>query len=189
MVRDTSLVTGSIGQIAQRDGISLAESFLTADAIALIDVSGSMAAHDSRGGRQRYTVACEELTKLQNTLPGKLAVVAFSSETVFVPGGMPPFLSGGTDLAGALRFVLPADGTVKFIVISDGEPEDPGECLSIAHRMTSRIDTVFVGSESDINARAFMRQLASAGQGQSVLAEKAAELADKVSTLMIGAGR
>ncbi|MDA8189597.1 MAG: VWA domain-containing protein [Dehalococcoidales bacterium] len=184
-----ALVTGSIGQIAQRDGISIAESFLTADVIVLVDVSGSMAAHDSRGGKQRYEVACQELTKLQNTLPGKLAVVAFSSETQFVPGGQPPFLSGSTDLAGALRFVQPADGCVRFIVVSDGYPDEPEEALAIARRFQSVIDVVYVGPESDLIGLRFLEDLARAAGGRFVKAEKAAELADKVSTLMIGAGR
>ncbi len=188
MVNTNALVTGSIGQIAQRDGISVAESFLSADAICLIDVSGSMAAHDSRGGKQRYEVACEELIKLQNTMPGKLAVVAFSSETVFVPGGMPPFLSGSTDLAGALRFVQVADGTVKFVVISDGYPDEPEEALAIARRLQSVIDVVYVGPESDRAGLQFLEQLAKASGGQFVKADRVAELAARVE-LLLGSGK
>ena len=37
-------------------------------------------------------------------MPGKLAVIAFSDSTVFAPGGQPPLLGSGTNLAGALRF-------------------------------------------------------------------------------------
>lgn len=190
MVTNNSLVTGSIGQIAQRDGLSIAESFMSADYIALVDVSGSMGAHDSRGGKQRYTVACEELTHLQNTLPGKIAVFAFSSGTVFVPGGVPPFESGDTDLAGALRFVKPADGCVQsFVVISDGEPNDPEKALALAATMTSRIDVVYVGPESDRRGAQFLEMLARAAGGRFVKADRAQELADKIQTLMIGAGR
>lgn len=189
MVRDTSLVTGSIGQIAQRDRISLAESFLSADWIVLIDVSGSMAAHDSRGGQQRYQVACQELARLQRDLPGRIAVVAFSHSVQFVPGGQPPFLSGSTDLAAALRFVQVADGTVRFVVISDGYPNEPERALALAATFKSTIDVVYVGPEFDRRGLEFLEMLAKAAGGKFVKADRAAQLADKVETLMIGAGR
>ena len=39
-----------------------------------------------------------------------------------------PYIGAGTNLAGALQFVKVADGLVKFIVISDGQPD-----LSLIH--------------------------------------------------------
>ncbi len=188
MSGQTTLVPGSIGAIAQRDGISLAESFLSADVIAIVDVSGSMAMTDSRGNRERYAVACEELRTLQANLPGKIAVVAFSEQAVFSPSGVPIFQGAGTDLEQALRFVQVADGTVRFIVISDGQPNDPARALALAHTFTSKIDTVFVGPETDFGGAHFLQQLAKAAGGRYVLAEKAVELADKVEKLMLAAG-
>lgn len=184
----TAIVPGSIGAIAQRDGISIAESFLSADVIVIVDVSGSMAAHDSRGGQQRYEVACQELARLQRDLPGRIAVVAFSSSVQFVPGGVPPFLSGNTDLAAALRFVQVADGTVRFIVISDGYPDEPERTLALASQFRSQIDVVYVGPESDRIGREFLEMLARAAGGRYVVANRAAELAERVQTLMLGAG-
>ncbi|HOR01504.1 MAG TPA: VWA domain-containing protein [Anaerolineae bacterium] len=99
-----AIVPGSLSAIAAREGQSLAETFLNADAVILVDTSGSMMSGDSRGGRSRYNVALEELAHLQAHMPGKLAVIAFSDSTVFAPGGQPPLLGSGTNLAGALRF-------------------------------------------------------------------------------------
>lgn len=183
----TSITTGSIGQIAQQTGMSIAESFLAADVIVLVDVSGSMDARDSRGNQRRYDVACLELARLQRDLPGKIAVVAFSTSVQFVPGGIPPFLAAGTALDEALEFVQPADGTVKFIVISDGCPDDERRALSIAGKFTSKIDTVYVGPESDRFGADFLARLAAASGGKAVKADRATELAETVEKLLIGA--
>jgi hypothetical protein len=183
-----ALVSGSLGAIAQRDGLSLAESMLNAENMILVDVSGSMDAHDSRGGRRRYDVACEELVKLQQAHPGKIAVVAFSSSVVFAPSGVPAFEGGGTDLVAGLRFALPFDGTMRFIVISDGEPNDEKATLDIARQFSSRIDTVYVGPEADRSGARFLRQLAAATGGQHVKADRAQELAARVETLLLNGG-
>jgi Mg-chelatase subunit ChlD len=182
----TSITTGSIGQVAQATGMSIAKSFLSADVIVLVDVSGSMDAHDSRGGKRRFDVAVDELAKLQRDLPGRIAVVAFSTSVQFVPGGIPPFLAAGTALDEALEFVQPADGTVKFIVISDGCPDDERRALNIAGKFESKIDTIFVGNEMDLGAANFLQRLASASGGKSVKAGGAAELAETVEKLLIG---
>jgi hypothetical protein len=188
MDMQTTLVPGSIGAIAQRDGIGLAESFLSADVIAIVDVSGSMAMADSRGSRERYAVACEELRTLQANLPGKIAVVAFSEQAVFSPSGVPMFQGAGTDMEAALQFVQVADGTVRFIMISDGQPNDPAKTLKLARTFTSKIDCVFVGPETDFGGAHFLQELAKAAGGRYVLAEKAADLADKVEKLLLAAG-
>ncbi len=184
---NTSIVAGSLSDVAQRKGESVAESFMQADTVIVVDVSGSMDTCDSRDGLSRYTVACQELTHLQASLPGKVAVVAFSEAVEFVPGGVPSFMGKGTALHLALEFVRIADGTVGFIVISDGQPDDPASCLRIARTFRSKIDCVFTGPEGDLyGGAAFLRQLAEASGGQYVLAAQAQELAKKVETLMLG---
>lgn len=184
----TAIVPGSLSAIAKRDNLSIAESFLSADVIVLIDVSGSMDARDSRGGARRFDAAVDELRTLQANLPGRIAVVAFSSGVQFVPGGVPPFLSGGTDLAAALRFVKVADGTVQFIVISDGIPDSADEAIQVAQTFSSRIDVVYVGPEHYRASARFLERLAAAAGGRCVLAEKAHELASTVQRLMLSAG-
>ena len=186
-----SIVPGSLSAVAKRDGQSLAESFLSADAIVIVDVSGSMDSADvetPEGLQRRYKVAVQELTKLQATLPGKVAVVAFSSSVEFCPGGVPPFRSGGTDLAGALHFVHAADDTgVRLIVISDGAPNDPAAALTQARQFVSPIDVIYVGPEGGEGAE-FLRRLAKASSG-SYGAQSLAQLSDSVQRLMLAAGR
>lgn len=176
----TALVPGSLQAIAQRDGMSLAESFLSADAIILVDVSGSMSGTP-------YEQACAELRKLQGDLPGKVAVIAFSDRPEFAPSGTPRFISGGTDLARALGFVHVADGCgMRFIVISDGYPNDAEAALRQAKKFTSRIDTVFIGSPGDSGAD-FLRQLAAASGGQ-YSKNTVTEVAERVEQLLLTAG-
>jgi Mg-chelatase subunit ChlD len=184
----TAIVAGSLGAIAKQDGLSLAESFLSADIIILVDVSGSMGTADSRGGRTRYAVACDELARLQEANPGKLAIVAFASVPTFCPAGTPPSPTGGTDLAGALRFVSPADGTVRFIVVSDGCPNNEVEALKIARTFESRIDCIYTGPDHDRAGALFLQSLANAAGGRYAVAAKAAELASTVQTMMLKAG-
>ena len=59
MNNQSAMVQGSLGAVARQNGTSIAESFIECDAVILVDVSGSMAQNDSRGGQQRYKVACE----------------------------------------------------------------------------------------------------------------------------------
>jgi hypothetical protein len=197
----TNIVKGSLAAVAKQEGQSLAESFMSADAIVIVDVSGSMGACDvdpaptmarvSWDGptpqskrRTRFEAACEELATLQASIPGKVAVVAFSDDVRFVWGGKPPFMSGGTDMAAALQFVEPADGCgMRLVLISDGEPNDPAATLTVARGFTSPIDTVFVGPEGGRGA-AFLRQLSSLAGGQSAtktIPQLAAHIAGLIS--------
>lgn len=179
-----AIVPGSLGAISQANHRSLAESFLNADAIVLVDVSGSMFTADAPGGRRRYDFACSELARVQHDLPGRVAVVAFSSDAEFIPGGVPPFDGGSTNLTAALRFVRPADGTVKFIVISDGFPDNPDSALNVASMFTSQIDTVYCGPESDRRGRDFLAQLARQAKGHYVESLATADLGKNVTKLL-----
>lgn len=185
----TAIVPGSLSAIAQRFGTNIAEAFLGASTIALIDVSGSMNSADSRDGRRRYDVACEELARLQAAQPGKVAVIAFSASSVFCPGGVPIYQGLGTDLTRALEFVKIADGTVRFIVVSDGIPNNPESAIAVARTFVSKIDTIFVGPEDDIDGgRAFLAKLAAASGGRSITADRAMHLAEQAQSLMLAAG-
>lgn len=186
---NTQIVPGSLQALAQQSGQSLAESFLSADAIVIVDVSGSMADRDvrSRPGKMRYEVACEELRKLQVQLPGKVAVVAFSDTATFSPGGVPTFDCAGTNLAGALQYVYVADDCgITFYVISDGQPNDEAAALAQARLFKSTINTVFIGNEGDSGAD-FLRRLAQASGGKFER-NSVAQLADSVQRLMLSAG-
>jgi hypothetical protein len=143
-----------------------------------------MDSHDSRGGRSRYAVACEELQTLQSSMPGKITVVGFSDDVQFAPSGVPLFQGAGTDLAKALRFVKPADGTVRIIVISDGMPDDPARCLEIAKTFTSRIDCIYTGPELVNTGARFLEELARASGGKYAVAKQAQQLAEKVALML-----
>lgn len=194
----TAIVPGSLAAVAKQEGQSLAESFLSADAIVLIDVSGSMGIRDVENaggpsrpyfgeptrasGRTRFEAACDELARLQATLPGRIAVVQFSSSVGFCWGGKPLYEGAGTDLAGALKFVQAADGTVEFYVVSDGHPDDSDAALSVARRFDSTIHTIYIGAEGGPGA-AFLRRLASVSGGQSSV-NKVPELAARIGGLL-----
>lgn len=185
----SAIVAGSVAAVANRSGKSIAEVFLNVDLVAIVDCSGSMDAPDSRGGRRRHDVATEELAKLQAEHPGKVGIIAFSDAAHFVPGGAPPFLGGGTDLAGALRFAKTADGTgAKFCVISDGQPNDPDEALQVARGYTSMVCTIFVGPESDVGAQDFLRRLAEATKGAFQKDHRVSLLSEKLAGLLLTAG-
>ena len=182
---NNSIVVGSLGAIAKQSGQSLAETFLSCDVVILVDTSGSMSSHDSVGGRTRYDQACTELAQLQTNLPGKIAVIAFSDEVQFCPSGIPHNFGGGTDLAKGLRFIKAADVTgMKFILISDGQPDAPKEALFVAKTFKNHIDVIFVGPEGG-SGRDFLKRLAKATGGQAVTAEAAKQLKATVETLLL----
>ena len=181
----SNLVGGSIADLAKQSNQSLAETFVGCDVIILVDTSGSMDAPDSRSGLTRYTVALQELVQLQQALPGKIAIINFSSTVEFVPSGLPSFLGGGTDLTAALEFARVADVSgMRFIVISDGQPNDEKMALRAAKRYTNRIDTIFVGPEHDKYSKLFLAQLGAASGGQTITADRAKELSSSVQFLL-----
>lgn len=180
---------GSLQDVAKQSGLSVAETFIGADVVIIVDESGSMGARDARGGQSRHNVALEELAKLQSTLPGKIAVIAFSDNVVFVPGGQPILLGGGTDLKRALEFAKVADvADMRFIVISDGEPDDEQGALRVAENFEGRIDAIFVGPESEQFGRHFLAKLAHANGGKSTTAANANDLAKSAQLLLSSGG-
>lgn len=184
-----ALVKGSIGQLAKENGKSIAETFVGADMVVLVDTSGSMSTHDAAGGQSRYDAACEELASLQANQPGRVAVLSFSSTVQFCPTGQPTNLGGGTDLAGALRFAKMADvAGMRFVVISDGEPGDASAALAVARTYQNRIDVIYIGSELHPTGRDFLESLARASGGVSVTADRGQGLGATVEQLLLGTG-
>lgn len=181
-----ALVKGSLADVARQSGQSLATTFISCDVVCIVDTSGSMGARDSVGGNSRYDQACYELATLQGSLPGKIGVITFSDTVLFCANGTPLFLGGGTDLAGALKFAKVADvpGGMRFIVISDGQPEDERAALRVAATYKNRIDVIFVGNERFPTGRDFLERLAKASGGQAVTASRAKELASSVQKLL-----
>lgn len=180
-----AIVTGSIADVAKRAGQSLAQTFVNAECVILVDTSGSMGSADSRGGRTRYDVACEELAALQGAIPGKVAVLSFSNTTMFCPDGTPFNQGGQTDLAGALQFAKVADVPgIRFIVISDGEPDNVAGALTEAAKYQNRIDVIYVGPEHSPAGREFLREVADTAGGGLVTADRAAGMAASAKRLL-----
>lgn len=179
-----AIVPGSLSAVSGKANMSLAESFLNVDALVVVDTSGSMANNDAAGGKTRYAAAVEELTRLQATLPGKIGVISFSDYPVFCPGGVPQNLGDGTNLSGALKYVKPADGLgIKFVLISDGLPDEPQDAIITARKFKTKIDVVYVGPEKGSGSE-FLAELAAATGGKSVAADLAKDLNNKVQLLL-----
>ncbi len=90
-------------------------------------------------------------------------------------------------MARALQFVQPADGTgIRFILISDGLPDDAEATLRVARTFESHIDTIYIGPETgfDSHGREFLKRLAEATGGQGLKSEGIAQLAAPVMLLL-----
>lgn len=182
----TAIVPGSLSAIAKQEGKSLAETFVNADLVVIVDTSGSMSTHDSRGRKSRYEVACEELATLQGNHPGKIAVLAFADSTIFCPSGVPTYLGGGTDMANALQFAKIADVPgMQFILISDGEPNDEQKTLTVARTYQNKISTIYVGPEEEPFGRDFLQRLAAATGGRTMTVDRAKELKAGIEKLYL----
>jgi len=182
-----AIIPGSLTSISQTSNKSLAESFLSVDVLLLVDMSGSMTMNDAQDGKARHEVATSELRRLQSEMPGKIGVVAFSGRVEFCPSGVPTPFFDTTDMAKALQFVKPADGTgIRFILISDGLPDDAGGTLRVARTFESHIDTIYIGPESgwDSHGREFLKRLANVTGGQHVKSKEIAQLAEPVMLLL-----
>lgn len=191
-----AITVGSLAAIANRDGLSLAESFLNCDVLVLIDQSGSMSTQDvphvSRVNRtpwcSRFEAADNELARLQREHPGKVGVISFSSTVEFNPGGVPNHSGGSTDMAAALDFARIADGVCKIVLISDGEPDSQSAALAAARRFKNAIHTVYIGSNDDNDGgRAFLARLAAATGGRTFESAAPGLLADGVERLLLAA--
>jgi Mg-chelatase subunit ChlD len=191
MQTQNAIISGSLSAIATQNNRSIAETFVSCDAILLIDTSGSMDQKDSRGGKSRYAVACEEMNALQVALPGKIGIIAFSSDVSFCPSGIATFYGGGTDLAKALKFMKTIDSIPgeKFVLISDGQPDSPSEALDVAKTYKNPISVIYVGPESNPQGRQFLQKLASVTGGKTVTADRAKELSATIQKLMLTTGK
>ena len=70
-----TVVPGSLLDAAQRNNTSLAESFLSCDALVIVDSSASMTNRDASSDRTRHQAARDELRQLQSSLPGRVGVI------------------------------------------------------------------------------------------------------------------
>lgn len=178
-------VPGSLASQASAKHQSLAETFIGADCVVIVDTSGSMS-DDDNTERSRYDRACSELAKIQKSMPGKIAVISFSSEVMFCPSGVPWNYSGGTKLDKALKFARVADvPEMRFIVISDGKPDGESDALDEAKKYKNHIDTIYIGPPGGRGEK-FLARLASESGGTSARDFSAHKLEVTVKGLLNG---
>lgn len=182
------IIIGSQQDIANKQNISLAQSFLSAKIIILFDNSGSMHANDAPGNRTRLAVAEEHLTIIQGKYPGQVALICFACEVEYAPSGKPISVGGSTDLAAGLRFIQMADDCgMKIVIVSDGEPNSKDDALYVASQFKSKFDVIYVGSENDYRGgRQFLEQLASVTGGQFFQGDEPGMLAESIEILLLG---
>lgn len=158
----TNVVTeGSLEDVAKKTGKTVQEVLMDAEVIVLIDVSGSMGSRDVRHGEMsRYDAAVEQLSGIQADYPGKVGVVAFSSEVVFNPGGVPDYLGGSTKMSAAIKYAFPYDGLAKIVIISDGCPNSEEKTLEEARKFESKFHAIYIGPKDDREGgRKFLKRL------------------------------
>lgn len=165
------IVRGSLAAIATEQNMPLAETWLSVDAVILVDVSASMNGRDERN-TTRLDEARHALENLQNNMSGKIALFTFSDNVTFVPNGYIAGVEGTTNLTKALQFIRAADNipNMRFVLISDGEPDRPDSALAEARKFKNKIDVIFIGREGS-HGQQFLERLAQATGGRGITAD------------------
>lgn len=146
---------GSLQETAKQSGVPMENMFMSVEHVILLDVSSSMNTKDageSVENKSRYDLAVEQLESLQKTLPGKIALICYSDQPKFCPGGYPVKEGGATQLKKALDLVKPLAGTgITLFVITDGEDWEPETCLNIVkdNFKETKINAIFIGPENE----------------------------------------
>ncbi len=165
------------------------KDMVEADAVVIADVSGSMGISDAGedGKTERWAILVKALDK--TAVAQKIVIVAFSEDAQVVWGEVPR-PNSTTNLAGALRYVREfASGDMKYVVISDGEPDDEKAAL-IAARDLGPISTIFCGPRNG-SGQKFLERLATVTKGRhrSQPLTSADQLSETVQTLLLAGPR
>jgi len=148
-------IEGSIQDIANQTGQTIESVFAACKAAVLLDVSGSMRDADVHFGNEadrninvksRFEAASDSLRDIQRLYKGHIAVICFSDSVQLCPSGVPYFQGGGTKLHSAMEYILPLDGSgMKFIIVTDGHPDNPDKCLKLKERFTQPFEIIGIG--------------------------------------------
>lgn len=131
--------------------------------IICLDTSGSMAETIESGERKIDVLR----TAVDACRAGNEIIVAFASKAIVIANNSKiPEPSGGTDMAAAIKLALPYKPKTTLF-ISDGIPDSRKQTLNLALQLSGIINTLFIGRDSDAEAKAFMRELARIGCGKS----------------------
>ncbi|PSB57985.1 vWA domain-containing protein [Chamaesiphon polymorphus] len=150
----------------------------------LLDTSGSMSM-ECKGKDRRIDV----LRKAVEALDWQ-SYRLFTFDSLCVEIHDPSALwttGGGTALDLGLKEIIKLNPS-QTVVISDGEPNDEEDALTAVKQLTGTISTVFIGDDTDKDAIAFMRKLATLGCGNTYVRDLGrghAELCATVQQLML----
>jgi von Willebrand factor type A domain len=122
--------------------------------IQLLDTSGSMSYLLEDGSRKIDT-----LSTIFNQLPYCPQNYSFDSKTEAINYSTKLTASGGTNLALALQTIDTLNPD-RILIVSDGVPDSVPDAFEAAARLQSQISCFYVGLDSDLDAKNFLRKLA-----------------------------
>lgn len=176
--RDQLPAEGSVYEVANAQSREVAMVLADVDAIALFDISGSMSG-------DKFVQAGLALDQLQKKFRGKLAIIEFDMNARWRLNGRPSSPNGSTNLTAALELAKPFDGTgIRFIVISDGAPDNRYTAQEVAATFEDPIDSVFIGPDHDISGKLFLEGLSALKGGKSMGQTDVKELEARVTKLL-----
>ena len=182
------VVKGSITDVTQGGDVAL--TLMDAKLVVICDRSASMEEGDAGGGKARYVVEDEVVTKLQGKYPGQIVLISFNDMAFIALDGRLPFPSGGTDMANAISMAVPlVESGLRAVLISDGEPNPSTEdrIFHEAKRMNGKLDTIFVGKEHSKGDK-FLKKLAQTAGGTHQVNEATKMLDQTLTVLLLKAG-
>jgi len=172
-----NLIKGSVGYVAKERSIPLPAVLSAVEVVILVDTSGSM-------GGDKIRHARKAMEDIQGRNSGKCGIIHFGSTAEWLFHGILPAAGGSTNLAKALSLAKDMDGLVKYIVISDGYPDNPDRALAIAKTYSSQIDTIFIGDDRDTAGKNFLLSLSRVSSGRSLGVRDVANLSSDVQRLL-----
>lgn len=150
--------SGALKSYAQRLNVKTSNK-----SIIVLDISGSMA-ETIESGKRKIDLLRQVLDR---PLHSDEIAIAFHSISLQIPRLQDiPEPEGGTALHNAIAGAIPYK-PAQTLVISDGKPDDPKQALAQAENLSGIINTLYIGSDRDTEAIAFMRQLARTGCGRA----------------------
>lgn len=135
--------------------------------ILLLDFSGSM--REWCGNYRKIEI----LQKAIAPITSQYKILAFNSATEWInENTLYPEPQGGTALHLAIAVAV-THNPRQTLIVSDGQPDDTKQALSQAKKLSGTISTLYIGSDSDKEAIAFMAKLARLGCGDAYVQDLA----------------
>jgi hypothetical protein len=131
--------------------------------VIILDISYSMA-ETVHGGKRKIDILRDAMNR--NISPNEILLIFSSDCRLIYDFSSIPEPYGGTAMH--LAILNAAMHKPKHtLIVSDGQPDCKKQALSAAKNLSGIISTLFIGSDEDLEAIAFMSQLANVGCGRS----------------------